>query len=327
MQGKAIGIVESMNQWIQVLDGHLPVGRFELQTLDRSYRTSAFLVSGKGPILVIGLHSEGRSETAHKIVVSHEFGHLVFFENLVFEFRGKKWTLAEAFAEAARSQERLSFNLEYQRLISEIRELGEVLKLAKMAGKTDQIRDLSEAMARRQEKAMEIDDRHSFADYANDVLLVYNELFADAFALLMNSKNPRAITESIDIEHDSHLNFLSQQLMNRANNDGKNVPAPREFAVTGFKNWKHELGDAYTLLDPARGVLWELYMKNIKPEHIPLFLKTFIDATGRHVSDRMASSTANLRVSAREADPLELNQSFLRYFRAAANRNGLPIAK
>lgn len=311
-----------VSSWKKMLAPVLKVPSSTISFNNIDYKNSFY--SFKDNRIVLGVEAVSKNYKKSEVVFTHEFGHAVFVENFVFEKDGRRIRFAELIEQALIESKSLKANSEFSKLISEINEIEGVLSAAIKTGADEiLIKDLKEMLENKKNKTYSFGKINQEFDYLNDALISYNELFADSFAVLMG-RDPKAVSQTLDMSDVHALGALRYNLEYRGRN--KEAKPSREFAINSFKDWQHEINDAYTLLDPARGVLWKLFMENLKSEEIPVFLKTFLDATAEHLVRRL-NSGENLRVSAQESDPTTLNQEFVKIFVEKARKNQLPLRK
>lgn len=273
--------------------------------------------------LDIGVHTFSNSLTVFKTILAHEFAHAIFNKYFVFTFEGQSVSMETLNAAAHQAMVRNESNPQYQNLLREMQELSGALFLARSAGNLKGEAEILSIMESKQKEldimAPEMREHGIFVD----VVIAYEELFADIFAALM-TKNKSAMTEAFLTEASSPVDLINYASAYRTQNP--DAPPLREFSTTSFKNWKHELSDEYTLFDPARGVLWNLYLKNLKNSDIPLFIDVYFRAVEEHMVWR-TKNHEDMRVSARASDPEILNREFVLFFVAVAKDYGLLIDK
>lgn len=279
----------------------------------------------KGKVVNLGLKLGHNSARERDAIFAHEFGHALFMENMLVALaNGNKVRLEDIASQGEIQTRELLSNPVYLNLQKDINDLGRALEMARNLRKEELVSDLEKLLETKSAELRKINDLGALSENMHHLLIGYNELFADSFAVLM-FKDPKIMTHATSSEKYNLLQQLLFDLSYRGNNGEK--LAPRDFSQTvSFKDWKHEHSDIYTLLDPARGVLWKLYIKNIKDENRGLFLKTFLDAVSSHLTAQMANGP--LKPATKQETDLKLfNQEFIKHFRDAAIRNGLPIAK
>lgn len=256
------------------------------------------------------------------VAFSHEFGHAIFAENFHFDWQGKRISFKEVVEASQADIQRTKADPALNARFLKIQEIQQTLKLAKESGH-EAIQKELEQMLREHKRELRAQVPHlARFDIISELTLPLNELFADSLPALF-WRNPKIMSEFGQAENLDYVATLKEQLEHRGNNPGA-LSEPREFKPTSFKGWKREVKDQYTRMDPVRGVLWQLYMKNLKNDEIGLFMKVFLGATDLYVS----ASLSRFEIDAlKDRSPEEINREFLRFFVEVARREGLPIRK
>jgi hypothetical protein len=152
----------------------------------------------------------------------------------------------------------------------------------------------------------------------------FHELFSDVTAALV-TREKGIIADALGISQTGpYVGTTPGAEKRRENPSGAR---PRSFEINRFKDWKPEskFGNEYTVLDPARGVLWELYLKNLPERSGPKFTDAFRIASEREI-ERLANSEADGDLTSGPS-PAEINRDFLREFRSAALERKLQSLK
>jgi hypothetical protein len=284
---------------------------------------SSSTFNGAERAINLGTLLNGTTATARDSVLAHEFGHAIFQQNFYITYEGERIYFRNLADAALKNAIELKNNDEFIELSRQAGQINYSMSLAKEANLPDKLAELEVYARHIQEKISGYEQPLAIFNHFHTLVIAYNELFADSLPVLIWSDAHR-VAGAVDTSKDSFLTQLDAEMAYRGHNT--DAPTSRDFAITKFKNWQHELGDAYTSLDPARGVLWTLYMENLPRSEIPLFLKTLLDATRIHVMERLAREE-DIRPSNKDSDLTLINQEFIKIFKLAADRNGLPIRK
>jgi hypothetical protein len=73
---------------------------------------------------------------------------------------------------------------------------------------------------------------------------------------------------------------------------------------------------------PVRQSLWNLYIKDAKPEQLEIFIKTFMDAVSDHVRSRAKGPLSQAEIELSDYDREKMNNDFLQIFANRAMQNG-----
>ena len=152
--------------------------------------------------------------------------------------------------------------------------------------------------------------------------LVYNEFFADLISSL-RAENGSAVAEGLGIPGEGPFEVKTESGMVHTTYY-KNSPAsgrPRDFTVEiPIENFQADEGINlhYTLLDPARFVIWNNYVANTPREQYGLILEAFIRASEKHLELRLKRGETTATFDSINAS--EFNHEFLEIFRDEMNR-------
>jgi hypothetical protein len=279
--------------------------------------------SGPHRTIALGTQIEGIPPAARETALAHEFGHGVFQQNFYLTYEGQKIYFRDLADAALENSLELKNNDEFIELSKQVDQINHSIRLAKDANLPDKLAELRTYAEHLQEKISQYQQPQLIFNHFHSLVVAYNELFADSLPVLLWNDAHR-MAAALDTSNNSFLTQLDAEIAYRGHNT--DAPPSRDFAITKFKNWQHELGDAYTSLDPARGVLWTLYMENLPRSEIPLFLKTLLDATRIHVVERLERQE-DTSPSNKDSNLTLINQEFIKIFKWVADRNGLPIRK
>ena len=270
-------------------------------------------------LISMGHGLNGRSPFMRDVIFSHEYSHAIFLENFKISWNGQQITLKELIQMARMEVQDFSEAPHLRSLEQNVQELEATLQLAKQAKNLRVAAQLKQLLADAVAERAPYQQAMDLFEQLHDMLMSYNELFADSLPVLLR-QDPHAMTTALYKGKEDGLEAVRDMLVNRNNN--MDAPAPRDFVMTSIEGWKHELNDTYTLLDPSRGVLWELYMKDLPREKIPVFIKTFLETVSAHLAARQGRGES-LDPSVKKVDPAALNREFLRIFAARAVANHL----
>ncbi|MBY0383519.1 hypothetical protein K2X05_00035, partial [bacterium] len=305
-------------EWQQLLSTSVEIPLVDVYLKPEEFTTSYF-VPARFEIhlgtLTDGQFSPARTTNA---VFAHEYAHSVFTENFTFQWKGEEFSLKKLAKDSESDRNKLARSPRLQEMFEAIQEIQKTLEIARSVNATSTVKNLESLLeARKRELSEQLPSLARF-NFIHELTIAHNELFADSLPALF-WKDHRIMTDVLETSHRSYIQLLKEELLQR----GKNPEAtsmPRDFAITSFKNWQQELVPTYTLLDPARGALWSLYMNNLRTEDFGLFFKVFLSAASRQV-------TLQLERQGEQVDAAELNREFLKIFVEEARANKLPIRK
>lgn len=316
----SLHITWEVGKW-NILVGEYAVKKVGLKLLEHSIRGSYF--SPLSRYIGLGIELEGKPEVLRDVIMAHEYSHAIFNDNFVFEYDGERVSLKTLSMDAKANLTSLRQNPVYLARVEEAKDIERTLIIAQKVGDKEISAKLEALLTIKMEALNSMTRALDIYNHVSDILISYNELFADSIPAII-WKDPHIMTKAVEPTETDFLSLLQYELMYRGRNRG--VPLPRDFEMGSFKEWKHEVADAYTMLDPARGFLWKMYMEGLRPANIPVFIKTFLEATSLHITERLKGDK-DIRVSAQADDATQVNKEFVRLFVEAAERNGLPIRK
>jgi hypothetical protein len=309
-----------LKRWNQML-GNLKVPHLLLElTSDPVTRSQYAAFSNK---ILVGTRLEGRDISAREKIMAHEFGHSIFNEHFNFRWKGH-WIKTKDVAMAAKAYTERKNDPNLIIIQKQIEALKNNVTARQANDGRSWIEKIEQKLAAKD--LNDVGNPLEQFNYVYDMLIAYNELFADCLPTLL-WHDSRAITEAVEDPYHPFYQLnenASAVKLYRKEND--TAPDTRDFTLVRFKDWQHESSDGYTLFDPARGVLWELFMENLDPKDIPLFLETFLEAASVHVSLRLDRND-DIRVSQKASNPTVINQEFIRIFIEVAKEKGLEIHK
>lgn len=323
LQRVAEGIESRISDWVPLLSNSLEIPEVNVYLKLEEFTSSYFIPSRYEIHLGLMTGGELSPSRTTEAVFAHEYAHSVFTENFTFQWNGKTQSLKKLATDAEVDRLKLEKSPLLQEMVEALQEIQETLEIARKVEATDTVKNLESLLnSRKRELAEQLPHLAQF-NFIHELTIAHNELFADALPALF-WKDQRVMTEVLDTSHRGYIQQLKEELLFRGKNS-KATSEPRDFAITSFKNWQHELIPTYTLLDPARGALWSLYMNNLKHEDFGLFFKVFLSAASRQVSLQLERQ-ANKKEST-SVDAAELNREFLKIFVEEARKNRLPIRK
>ncbi len=149
-----------------------------------------------------------------------------------------------------------------------------------------------------------------FRKFITEVHLPYEELFADALAVVI-SQNPEIIAQAVP---EDILNF--HRVTNPRHYQPRSFHQPLP-----FDHWQVEPMEMYTKFDPTRFFLWQSYLKGMALQNIPIFFEAFWEATGQHIRQRQERGEI-LSAHSILISNGQLNREFLQMLIVAARKRG-----
>lgn len=272
----------------------------------------------------LGYHAPTSNPIHRSVILAHEFAHAIFQKHFEFTVAGKTLVYRDLVVAAAKDDEFVLSNLEYQALARETMEIDQTLTLAHEVGHEELVVDLTKHLEAKSEELASLTPRLNLFKKWRSFFTPYNELFADSLPVIL-WKNPMAMSEAMVDPQENYLATVRRFLTYGGRNN-RAVDEARSFRLMPFKDWKAEVASEYTLFDPARGVLWALFIKNLKIEEIPIYMRTHLMATAQHATLRLARGEDPLDAGS-YALPTQLNQEFVQIFVRLARENGLLIRR
>jgi hypothetical protein len=262
------------------------------------------------------------------VVLAHEFAHRILYEHLWFTWGAQRLSQKKTYSSFLEKHgdvyEKIQLMKDVmRRLAEEIR-----IEMKKNGVLSKELERLQQVWDKKEKEYRELMVLRSSHFTMQQFLSSYHELFADIIPALL-WRDPLIITRYISFpKKNSEFDQLHPDLDFETHwgkySSGAVPPLPRSFQLTSFKGWM--LPDAknspYLFFAPVRGALWEVYLKEMPIDHLPRFVKTFVETVGIHTALRQK----RMRESGQEEDLLFLsvyNQDFLRIFVQRAKINGL----
>lgn len=315
-------LLDMQNIWENSVVSHLKSPTVDL-FLEADNVASSYFLHAKFEIHLGLLHgAELAPFQARGVAFGHEFGHALFAENFSFTWGGKRVTFKEVVEESQSDIVRAKKDPELIARFSEMNEIQQTIKLAKESGHDTIQKQMEQLLKEKKRQLRKLVPLMARFDIISELTTSLNELFADSLPVLF-WRDPQIMSQVIAPENANSVAAVRDYLEHRGKNPNA-TSQPREFKTTSFKNWKREVKDAYTRMDPVRGALWNLYMKNLKDTEIGLFMKVFLNATDQYVSSNLSRYEVD---DLKDRNPAELNREFLRFFVQEARDQGLPIRK
>lgn len=313
---------ETTQDWNTLVGPKLAVENYYVVVVDGRDVTESIFIPYRSE-LVIGNELYGKDSLSLGVILSHEFGHLIFFDHFDFTWNGKKISFRKVVDEGRKAQENMSTpNSPYQLAVAEKLALQSELAGLHNTSLTNDILALQKKLDDVSKTIEDMRAPNAFFHEVSDMLDAYNELFADILPVII-WRDPYVVFLAGETRN-SNGEFDNDRVGTRDHNT--EASPPRTFLVNDFKNWKHEKSDKYTLFDPVRGALWSLFLQNLRVDEVPLFFKTFLEAASLHVTFRLARGE-DIRVSRQASDPTKINQEFLKLFVMTARKYNLPIRR
>lgn len=309
---------DRISDWNELLSNSVEMPLVDVIVKKEEFTSSYFLPARFDIHLGVLTGADYSPMRTTEVVFAHEFAHSVFTENFIFQWKGETISLKKLAADSLVDRIKLEKSPILQEMFEALKEIQETLDIARRVKATTTIKNLESLLQTRQRELSEQLPNLAKFNFIHELTIAHNELFADALPALF-WKDHRIMTDVLDTSHRGYIEQLKEELLMRGKNPDS-TSEPRDFAITSFKNWQQELIPTYTLLDPARGALWSLYMNNLRTEDFGLFFKVFLSAASRQV-------TLQLERQAQPIDAAELNREFLKIFVEEARKNKLPIRK
>jgi hypothetical protein len=163
----------------------------------------------------------------------------------------------------------------------------------------------------------------------------YIEFFSDNIAVLLY-RDPYTMAQIHPDVSKLEASDTKRILMGYKKQRPKGAPPPRAFVAFPYKLWKvplydpyrtsSPLFDPYAVLDPVRGDLWNLYLKNLPDAEIPLYIDVLLKTIADHVQAQSAIGEWPPSYSVPSAQTLdEVNAGFLKIFKENAEKLGLLV--
>lgn len=317
-------VTELVPQLEALLGQTLPV---EVKLTNGNFYSDAFYLPTENAVR-IGVHLGDRSPAARLGVFAHEFAHGYTRANLRF-FVNETW-LVESDARAALSQQfrEIEATPEFKKVDQELESIKDLIH-REMQRKDNPVFDENVRIFKAlQEKRVEIlqpfIQAQSALNHRIKIARAFSELFSDAVAVVA-TRNRGVIADALGYAAEGpFINGVPGASERRKNPQGAR---PRSFEINRFNTWAPEskFGNEYSILDPARGVLWNLYLANLPEQIAPKFFKTFILASEREIQRLFERGADDDLVQSPPAP--ELNRDFLRTFQEVAKSTGLSLSR
>lgn len=317
-------LTDRITDWSELLSNSVEIPLVDVILKQEEFTSSYFLPARFDIHLGVFTGTEYSPIRTTEVVFAHEYAHSVFTENFHFQWKGEAISLKKLAAESLVDRIKLEKSPILQEMFEALKEIQETLEIARRVKATTTIKNLEGLLQTRQRELSEQLPHLAKFNFIHELTIAHNELFADALPALF-WKDQRIMTDVLDTSHRGYIQQLKEELLMRGKNPDS-TSEPRDFAITSFKNWQKELVPTYTLLDPARGALWSLYMKNLRSQDFGLFFKVFLSAASRQISSQL-ERRENQKDSSESLDAAELNREFLKIFVEEARKNKLPIRK
>lgn len=272
----------------------------------------------------LGYQVPAKNPHHRSVILAHEFAHAIFQKNFEFTISGQTLFYRDLVVAAAKDDEFVRSSEEYQALARETMEIDQTLTLAQQVGHEALVADLTRLLAAKSEALAALTPQLNLFQKWRSFFTPYNELFADSLPVIL-WKNPTAMSEAMVEPQENYLATV-RRFLNYGGRNNRAVDEARSFRIISFKDWKVEVASEYTLFDPARGVLWTLFIKNLKVEEIPIYMRTHLMATAQHVMLRLQRGEDPLNTETHVL-PTQLNQEFVQIFVRLARENGLQIRR
>ncbi len=315
-------ISQLRDEWFNLLSPYNQFPTVDVHILPQNVGVSAFHV-GKGFIRLGVLNNQEELADVERVIApiyAHEFGHAIFRENLVLLWHGQTIRYLNLVINSEEEIDKINQTPALRKLRQELTKIEALIKVAKSTKSPKELARLQQLNHQKTEElGVQVPNLFWF-EKIHELTLAHNELFADSFAALF-WKDPQIVMKALAPEDE--LEMIEQNLLYRGRNKDVEV-SPRDFQLVDFKNWQKEPAHVYTLLDPARGVLWELYMKNLPHEEIPLFINVFLAATAQQFIQQIETMDSGEELN---IVPDQYNREFLRLFMQEARKQGLDIRK
>ncbi len=278
-------------------------------------------VNPKSGLMKIGLRNNIEFDKNVKALLSHEYGHTIFYNNFKVVFEGVSRTLAEIESILASEEKKIKETPAYARATFEINRFYAERNRLDAIGDHEGSKKMGalaySASVRRQIQLASIETKQRRLIQIFSAKRSYDELFADLFAAL-HFKDGQVIADAMEFPDDAPYYHVAEEknllgpVYRRQNSLGGR---PRDFqSINNFKNWQSENGhqakiENYTRFDPVRGALWKILRKlNIPESDNFKILNAFLIASSRHL-EILESRRASLDS---EANITNSNQEFLK---------------
>jgi hypothetical protein len=274
----------------------------------------------------IGVRLDGRTTQARTGVFVHEATHSYSTDAFRYLINGQWYPRLAAKEQARIPIHELEADSEYRALVAKRNQLADVIHRETRRENNPAfdavVAEFQTVRAEQEARIKKAATDQKILAQKTTLYRAYHELFSDAMAALV-TKNKGVIADALGIATEGpYVGQVAGASNRRKNPTGTR---PRAFEINRFKEWapENKFGNEYTILDPARGVLWELYLKNLPDSMAAKFVEVFRLASEREV-ERLYQIGAdeNLVVS---PPPKDLNQEFLRVFREIAKEKGLRV--
>lgn len=314
-------VVESLQQWGKLLVA-FSVPSYSLSlNMTLAIHSKYDLFENK---MILGARLADHQFSNFETILAHEFGHLIFSEHFRFQHQNIDVLLKDLISAAKAEKEILKSDATFVELNKDIVRINEKLSsLQKKNEMTPEVEQLTSELNQKVKIWLETSPEMSNSKYLTESLLPYNELFADIFAAIV-FRDQQVMSKAIEVFLDNPPRATSYSQAHGRSQTSK--VKPREFGIIDFSETIHSQKLQYTLLDPARGVLWALFIKKLSSEEVPLFIKVYLLAVNEHLSQRLARGE-NTSELLPEISIKLLNQEFIKIFLAKAKENKLSVRK